>query len=85
MSMKKDGIRTSALRESGGMQHEVRAAVQHHPVDFRHWRITENLSPTSSTGQCLWSGHYAGGTAYWHTEAGPGQTVRQIFWLRLCR
>ena len=42
------------------MQHEVRAAVQHHPVDFRHWRITENLSPTSGTGQCLWSGHYAG-------------------------
>ena len=33
------------------MQHEACAAVQHHPVDFRHWRITENLSSTSGTGQ----------------------------------
>ena len=31
------------------MQHEACAAVQHHPVDFRHWRITENLSSTSAS------------------------------------
>ena len=51
------------------MQHEACAAVQHHPVDFRHWRITENLSSTSGTGQCLWIDHYAGGFAHRYSEA----------------
>ena len=27
------------------MQHEACATVQHHPVDFRHWRITETFLP----------------------------------------
>ena len=33
------------MNESGGMQYEVRAAVQHHPADFRHWRNLKNLLP----------------------------------------
>ena len=63
------------MNESGGMQYEVRAAVQHHPADFRHWRSLKNLSSTSGTGQCLWAGDHAGGTAHRHPEVGSGKSA----------